>query len=99
MAKKRARTAEDLNLNNIVGTQFDRAARHLKLPGGLLDQIKTCSNVYYVQFPVKFGKRYEIFRGWRAEHSQHRKPLKGGIRYSRLVSQEEIMALAALMTY
>jgi glutamate dehydrogenase (NAD(P)+) len=98
MARAR-QPAEDLNLNNIVSTQFDRAARFVKQPRGLLQQIKVCNNVYYMQFPVKFGNRYEIFEGWRAEHSHHRKPLKGGIRYSRLVDQDEIMALAALMTY
>ncbi len=99
MAKQKRLSAEDLNLNHIVAKQFDKAAQHLKLPRGLLEQIKTCNNVYYVQFPVKFGRRYEMFSGWRAEHSHHRKPLKGGIRYSRMVDQDEIMALAALMTY
>ncbi|HKN47450.1 MAG TPA: Glu/Leu/Phe/Val dehydrogenase dimerization domain-containing protein, partial [Candidatus Polarisedimenticolia bacterium] len=69
------------------------------MPEGLLRQIKACNAVYYVQFPVKFGDRFEIFQGWRAEHSQHRKPTKGGIRYSEFVTQEEVMALAALMTY
>jgi len=100
--KKPARTArvvEDLNLNHIVSEQFDRAARFVKLPEGLLEQIKACNNVYQVQFPVKIDDRYVIFEGWRAEHSHHCKPLKGGIRYSRMVSQDEIMALAALMTY
>ncbi len=91
--------AEDLNLNHIVNRQFDRAARFVKFPEGLLDQIKVCNNVYHVQFPVKFGDRYHIFQAWRAEHSHHRKPLKGGIRYSRMVNGDEIMALAALMTY
>jgi len=90
---------EDLNLNNIVSTQFDRAAQHLKLPEGLAEQIKVCNNVYFMQFPVKFGKRYVLIKAWRAEHSHHRKPLKGGIRFSRMVDQDEIMALAALMTY
>jgi glutamate dehydrogenase (NAD(P)+) len=52
-----------------------------------------------MQFPVKIDDRYVIFEAWRAEHSHHRKPLKGGIRYSRMVDQHEIMALAALMTY
>lgn len=96
---KRAAVTEDLNLNNIVQRQYDDAARHLRLPDGLHQQIKACNNVYYVQFPVKFGKRYEMFRAWRAEHSHHKKPLKGGTRYSQMVSQEEIMALAALMSY
>ncbi len=99
MPPRKRSQPEDLNLQNIVNHQFQSAARHLKYPSGLLYQIRACNAVYFVQFPVKFGKKYRIFHGWRAEHSQHRKPLKGGIRYSQMVSQEEIMALAALMTY
>jgi glutamate dehydrogenase (NAD(P)+) len=91
---------EDLNFNHIVSKQFDRAAQYLKVHPALLSQIKACNNVYYFQFPVRFSdNRYEIFEGWRAEHSQHRKPVKGGTRFSELVNQDEIMALAALMTY
>src|SRR5256712_3111836 len=91
---------EDLNFNGIVSKQFDRAAQYLKIHPFLISQIKACNNVYYFQFPVRFGgDKYEIFEGWRAEHSQHKKPVKGGVRYSELVSQDEIMALAALMTY
>jgi len=91
---------EDLNLNRIVSRQFDRAAQYLKIHPALLGQIKACNNVYYFQFPVRFGgEHYEIFEGWRAEHSQHKKPVKGGVRYSELVNADEIMALAALMTY
>jgi glutamate dehydrogenase (NAD(P)+) len=93
------RTGEDLNLWNTVAREFDKAAANLGVPAGLLQQIKACNAVYYVQFPVRIGDRYEIFRGWRAEHSQHRKPTKGGIRYSEAVTQDEVMALAALMTY
>jgi len=95
----RRNVPEDLNLNHIVGRQFDKAAATLDFPTGLLEQIKACNAIYFVQFPVKFGDSYEIFHGWRAEHSHHRKPLKGGIRYSELVNQDEIIALAALMTY
>jgi glutamate dehydrogenase (NAD(P)+) len=91
---------EDLNFNHIVSKQFERAARFLKIHPALLSQIKACNNVYYIQFPVRFSDdHYEIFEGWRAEHSQHRKPVKGGTRFSELVNQDEIMALAALMTY
>ncbi|HEX5000231.1 MAG TPA: Glu/Leu/Phe/Val dehydrogenase [Terriglobia bacterium] len=92
--------AEDLNLNSIVSKQFDRAAQYVQIHPALLSQIKACNNVYYFQFPVRFGGgHYEIFEGWRAEHSQHFKPCKGGTRFSEMVSRDEIMALAALMTY
>lgn len=99
--KKRSvrRPVEDLNLNHIVDSQFDLAAQHLKYPDGLLEQIKVCNNVYYMRFPVKYGKKYVVYEAWRAEHSHHRKPLKGGLRYSYMVNQDEIIALATLMTY
>ena len=60
MAKKKTsrRVPEDLNLNNIVSSQFDKAATHLRLPKGLNEQIRACNNVYYVQFPVKFGNNF-----------------------------------------
>ena len=75
MATKTKKAPEDLNLNNIVSRQFEKAAAHVKLPAGLLQQIKLCNNVYYMQFPVKIEDRYVIFEAWRAEHSHHRKPL------------------------
>ncbi len=63
---------EDLNFNRIVSQQFDRAAKYLTIQPSLLAQIKACNNVYYFQFPVRFGgDHYEIFEGWRAEHCQH----------------------------
>ena len=92
--------AEDLNFNRIVSQQFDSAAKYLKIHPGLLNQIKACNNLCYFQFPVRFeDNHYEIFEGWRAEHSHHVTPVKGGIRFSEMVSADEIMALAALMTY
>jgi glutamate dehydrogenase (NAD(P)+) len=99
MKRKPHLPAEELNLNTIVSMQFDKAARVLDFPDGLLQQIKACNAVYRIEFPVRFGNKYEIFHAWRAEHSQHKKPVKGGIRYSEFVTQDEVMALAALMTY
>jgi glutamate dehydrogenase (NAD(P)+) len=99
MPTPRKAAGEDLSLWNTVCAQFDKAAATLGFHEGLLQQIRVCNAVYYVQFPVRIGDRYEIFQGWRAEHSQHRKPTKGGIRFSEAVTQEEVMALAALMTY
>jgi len=92
-------THEDLNLNHIVQRQFDKAAAHLDLDKGLLAQIRTCNNLYSFRFPVMVDGKVRIFEGWRAEHSHHRKPLKGGIRFAEHVDEQEVMALAALMTY
>jgi len=99
MAKKSARNSEDLNFRKIVNTLFDEAAAFVSQPKSLLDQIRKCDNVIQINFPVKFGNKYRYFSGWRAEHSHHRKPLKGGLRFSRAVSQDEVIALAALMTF
>jgi glutamate dehydrogenase (NAD(P)+) len=99
VARNSNNSKEDLNLNNIVSAQFDQAASFMNQPKGLLELIKQCNNVIMVKFPVKLGKTYHMVQGWRAEHSHHRKPLKGGIRYHPQVDQHEIMALAALMTY
>ncbi|NDJ86681.1 MAG: Glu/Leu/Phe/Val dehydrogenase [Chloroflexi bacterium] len=78
----------------------DRALAHLDLPPGLSDQIKVCNEVFQVQFPVKLNDgKVHVFKGWRAVHSGHRLPVKGGIRYAPHVNQDEVEALAALMTY
>ena len=91
--------ARDFDLERSVQQLVHEAARTLRLPEGLLRQISLTDSIYYTRFPVRFGDRVEVFSGWRAEHSHHRHPLKGGIRYSPLVTQKEISALSALMTY
>ncbi|MDG2449988.1 MAG: Glu/Leu/Phe/Val dehydrogenase [Saprospiraceae bacterium] len=82
-----------------VQKNFDKAAALTDHPNGLLAQIKSCNSVYQMAFPVKIGNQYQIIEAYRVQHSQHRSPTKGGIRYSELVDQEEVMALASLMTY
>ena len=82
-----------------VNLMFDRAAATLDIPPGLAEQIKANNNVYQVRFFVKFRDRYQIFTGWRATHSEHRLPVKGGIRFAPSVDQEDVEALAALMSY
>ncbi len=78
---------------------FDKAARHTGLHPGLLEQIKHCNAIYKINFPVKIGKDYKIIEAYRVQHSQHRTPTKGGIRFSNHVNQEEVMALATLMSF
>jgi glutamate dehydrogenase (NAD(P)+) len=82
-----------------VQSNFDKAAKLTEHPKGLLAQIKACNSVYQMRFPVKIGNSYEVIEAYRVQHSHHRLPTKGGIRYSSMVDQEEVMALASLMTY
>jgi glutamate dehydrogenase (NAD(P)+) len=93
------RPAEDLNFLHQVEQQFDKAAACLNYHPSLMEQIKTCRNVYEFNFPVKVNGEIRIYRGWRAEHSHHRKPTKGGIRYAEHVDKDEVAALASLMTF
>lgn len=91
-----------LSFSESVSRMVDRALPHLGfgLPPGLAEQIKACDKVFQVKFPVKMDNGdYRVFTGWRAVHSEHRLPAKGGIRYAPHVSQDEVVALAALMTY
>lgn len=82
-----------------VNRYFDAAAPHTGLPQGLLEQIKVCNSVYQIHFPVKINGEVVVLEGYRAQHSHHRSPTKGGIRYSNHVNQDEVVALATLMSY
>ena len=82
-----------------VERNFDKAAEHTSHPKGLLEQIKSCSAIYQMNFPVKIGSGYQVIEAYRVQHSHHRLPTKGGIRFSHLVNKDEVMALATLMTY
>lgn len=83
-----------------VNRSFDRAAALTDHDPHLLNQIKECNSVYRLTFPLKRDDgSMEVIEAWRAEHSQHKLPTKGGIRYSLMASEDEVMALAALMTF
>ena len=83
-----------------VNKYFDKAAAHLDHEPGLLAQIKACNSIYRMQFPLKRDDgSIEVINGWRAQHSVHRLPSKGGIRFAPNVDEDEVSALAALMTY
>ncbi len=83
-----------------VSEFYDRAAAYTNLPAGLLAEIKACNSVLRMRFPVKHDDgSIEVVEAFRAEHSHHRLPTKGGIRFSPEVTQDEVIALAALMTY
>jgi glutamate dehydrogenase (NAD(P)+) len=88
------------NFFDDVNQYFDAACRHTEISPDILDQIRACNSVYRLRFPVRRDDgTIVVVEGYRAEHSHHRLPTKGGIRYSLDVSQSEVMALSALMTY
>jgi glutamate dehydrogenase (NAD(P)+) len=83
-----------------VMSHFDKAASFTNHPKGLLEQMKYCNSTYEVKFPVqKDDGDIELIYAYRVEHSHHKLPVKGGIRYSEMVTVDEVKALAALMTF
>jgi len=82
-----------------VNLMVDRAIAAIDLDPGTAVAVKSCNAVLQVQFPVKIRGKIEVFTGWRAVHSTHRLPAKGGIRYAPYADQDEVEALAALMTF
>ena len=83
-----------------VEKSFDKAAKHTKWDEGILCQIKACNAVYRMRFPVKRDNgNIEVIEAYRVQHSHHKTPCKGGIRFSEAVNQDEVMALAALLMF
>ena len=82
-----------------VELMFDRAAALTDLPPGLINKIQVCNSTYKVRFGVRLRGDIHTFTGYRAVHSEHMEPVKGGIRFATGVNQDEVEALAALMTY
>ena len=91
--------SSNISFYESVQRNFEKAAQYSGLPSGLLEQIKVCNAVYQMRFPVRIGEEFEVIEAYRVQHSHHRLPTKGGIRYDLGVNQDEVMALAALMTY
>ncbi len=82
----------------VFNEHFERATHYLKAPADLLEYIRSCHSMYSMEFPVHIRGDIQIFRAYRAEHSHHRTPTKGGIRFAPDVNLDEVAALAALMT-
>ena len=87
------------NFRESVDLMFLKAANLLDLPEGLIERIRACNSTYTVRFGISIRGTVQNFVGYRAVHSEHMEPVKGGIRYAKTVDQDEVEALAALMTY
>ncbi|WP_191285279.1 Glu/Leu/Phe/Val family dehydrogenase [Aliiroseovarius zhejiangensis] len=82
-----------------VNLMFDRAVALMDIPTGLKEKIRVCNSTYTVRFGVRLRGEIRTFTGYRSVHSEHMEPVKGGIRYASAVNQDEVEALAALMTF
>ncbi len=91
---------QEANFLAQVHRNFDKAAAMTEHSKGLLRQIKVCNSVYKITYPLQRDDgSIQVIEAWRAEHSHHRLPVKGGIRYAANVTANEVTALASLMTY
>jgi glutamate dehydrogenase (NAD(P)+) len=82
-----------------VDIMFRRAVKRMNMSEGLAEKIRICNSTYVVRFGVRLRGDIVTFTGYRSVHSEHAEPVKGGIRYAMNVDQDEVEALAALMTY
>lgn len=89
-----------MSLLGQIEESFDRAAALTGHDKHILAQVRSCNSVYRMEFPIKRDDgSIEVIRAWRAEHSHHKLPTKGGVRYSPDVNESDVMALAMLMTF
>lgn len=91
--------AKEPSFRESVDLMFNRAVALMDMPPGLEEKIRVCNATYTVRFGVRLRGQIQTFVGYRSVHSEHMEPVKGGIRYAMGVNQDEVEALAALMTY
>jgi glutamate dehydrogenase (NAD(P)+) len=94
-----AANTHELDFRESVDLMFNRAVSLIELPEGLEEKIRVCNATYTVRFGVRLRGGIHTFTGYRSVHSEHMEPVKGGIRFATSVNQNEVEALAALMTF
>ncbi|MGG7568098.1 Glu/Leu/Phe/Val family dehydrogenase [Rhodovulum sp. DZ06] len=94
-----AAAAPEPSFRHSVDIMFNRAVSLMDLSPGLEEKIRVCNATYTVRFGVRLRGRVHTFTGYRSVHSEHMEPVKGGIRFAQSVNQDEVEALAALMTF
>ncbi len=93
------RAVPEPGFRDSVNLMFNRAVALMDLSPGLEEKIRVCNSTYTVRFGVRLRGQIQTFTGYRSVHSEHMEPVKGGIRYALSVTQDEVEALAALMTF
>ena len=90
----------ELSFRENVDRMVNRALEYIDVDQGMKEEIKACNSIIKVTFPAQLDDgSFRVFTGYRATHSDHRLPVKGGIRYALHVTSNEVEALASLMTY
>lgn len=92
-------TTSEPSFRESVDMMFNRAVALMDLSPGLEEKIRVCNATYTVRFGVRLRGSIHTFTGYRSVHSEHMEPVKGGIRFAPNVHQDEVEALAALMTF
>lgn len=93
-------TTPNYSFYDDVNEFVDKAAKHTGHPAGLIEQIKMCNSIYKFNFPIKLEDgTFQVLEAYRVQHSHHKLPTKGGIRFAETVNEDEVKALSALMTY
>jgi len=91
---------DEFNPRLSAEARFDAAALRLGLDDGMQKVLRTPWREIIVHIPVQLDDgRFEVFTGYRVQHSIARGPAKGGIRYAPDVTLDEVRALAAWMTW
>ena len=90
---------KDSDFLSSVEKIFMESSNTIQVPDDIRTKINVANSTYVVRFGVRLRGKLHTFTGYRSVHSEHREPVKGGIRYAEHVNQQEVEALAALMTY
>ena len=88
-----------MSFKDNVNLHVDKSAKLLNFSDDLLEHLKSIHSLIKVNVGVVLDGKINNFTGWRAVHSEHILPTKGGLRYSETVDQDDTEALASLMTY
>ncbi|MGI6662853.1 MAG: Glu/Leu/Phe/Val family dehydrogenase [Bacillota bacterium] len=88
-----------MSLLDNVKVFFDQAAKKLAIDDHIRQMLEEPDRVIEVKIPGSENGKPKVFRGYRVQHNDARGPYKGGLRYHPTVEMDEVIALAALMTW
>jgi len=88
-----------MSFKDNVNLHVDKSAKLLNFSDDLLEHLKSTHSLIKVNVGVVLDGKINNFTGWRAVHSEHILPTKGGLRYLETVDQDDTEALASLVTY